>query len=301
MSKHVIAAALVGGVCAGFAAGQEAAPVKQGEPVKQAEPAKADGPAVTAGYKNADELLTALETADANLKTLTADIKYDKIDGIAGDRQIRRGKVFFQDKGDVDGKRDRKFSVRFDQLRQGGRVDDETKLFIFDGEWLIEVTPKFKQVVKRQVVPPGEKFDPLKIGEGPLPLPIGQKKADIAARFYGELLPSAAGLDGPDKEEAQKQKDFVEGSFQLRLVPKPNTEEAGKFKEIRLWYRDLADGAGLLPRMARTETPKGDISLIQMVQVDVITPIDPKMMGVGELDANWNVDVQAWEGDGREQ
>lgn len=249
-------------------------------------------------YKNADELLTALETADADLKSLTADIKYDKTDGIAGDRQERRGKLYFEDKGDADetaGKRDRTFSIRFDELRQGDRVEKESKLYIFDGEWFTEINPKFKQVLKRQVVPPGEKFDPLRIGEGPLPLPIGQKKADIAQRFFGELLNESAGLDGMSQADRTKLLEFVKGAYQLRLVPKPNTEEAGKFSEIRLWYRDLGDGTGLLPRMARTVTP-GDntVSLIQMINVKTNVPIDPNMLDQGVQGPDWNIDIQPW-------
>ncbi|MBL9001945.1 MAG: hypothetical protein JNK25_12500 [Phycisphaerae bacterium] len=284
---HSFALALATFVAAQEAPRQDASPTLQGAVVRPVQI-----------YKNADELLTALETADADLKSLTADIKYDKTDGIAGDRQERRGKLYFEDKGDADetaGKRDRTFSIRFDELRQGDRVEKESKLYIFDGEWFTEINPKFKQVLKRQVVPPGEKFDPLRIGEGPLPLPIGQKKADIAQRFFGELLNESAGLDGMSQADRTKLLEFVKGAYQLRLVPKPNTEEAGKFSEIRLWYRDLGDGTGLLPRMARTVTP-GDntVSLIQMINVKTNVPIDPNMLDQGVQGPDWNIDIQPW-------
>jgi hypothetical protein len=203
--------------------------------------------------------------------------------------------VFFEEKAGPNGKRDRKFSIRFDELQVGDRVDKDVKLYVFDGEWFVEVSPKFKQIVKRQVVPPGESFDPLKIGEGPLPLPIGQKKADIAKRFFGELLPPDAGLEAEDPAMLAKLRAFVDKSYQLRLVPRPDTEEAAKFAEIRLWYRDLGDGTGLLPRMARTVTPQDNtVSLIQMVNVKTNKEIDPKMMVPDEPGPDWNVDIQPW-------
>ncbi len=253
-------------------------------------------PAAAEKFANADDLLMALETADKDLATLTADIKYDKISGLMGDRQIRKGKLFFEDKGDKGGKRERKFSVRFEQLQLGDRVEDEIKLMVFDGRWLIEVSPKIKQVMKREVVPEGEKFDPLKIGEGPLPLPIGQKKADIVRKFDVTLLADTADLEGDDDAETQLLGGFVKGAYQLKMTPKPGSAEAEKYKEVRLWYREggADEGGGrLLPRMARTVAPNGDVSLVRMINVKTNVPVDPAMMAAVEPGKDWNVVVEA--------
>lgn len=262
----------------------------------------------------ADDLLNALETADANLRTLSADIQYDKLDGITGDRQTRRGKLFFQNDlapapvetetfDDAPATKGRRiFSVRFDSLQLGSRREEEQQLFIFDGEWLTEVTPKAKQVIKRQVTRPGSNFDPLKIGEGPLPLPIGQKKADMLARFDVTLLKDIEQLNGEDAEESARLRRFVAGAYQLRLVPKAGTPEADKFAEIRLWYREgdatEAPGAApvrrLLPRMARTIAPKsGNVALVQMINVKTNGPIDAAMMGVEAVGSDWEVVVES--------
>ena len=249
----------------------------------------------------AEGLLDLMEKADANLRSLAADIQYDKLDGVTGDRQVRRGKVFFEDRTAADAKpgqrRDRRFSVRFDTLYLGDVKRDEQQLFVFDGEWLTEVTPHVKQIIKRQVMPPGASFDPLKIGEGPLPLPIGQKKSDMLARFKVSLLRDAADLEGETEEETTKLKAFVKDSFQLKLVPNPGTSEAEKFAEIRLWYREGSaeeGGKRLLPRMARTLAPKsGNIAIVRMINVKTNTPIEPSMMAADTPGADWNVVVEA--------
>lgn len=252
------------------------------------------------GYATAEDLLDALEKADANLRSLTSEIQYDKIDGVTGDRQIRWGKVFFvDDSGGGEGlqQRDRKFAVRFDKLQLGDRLEEQEQLFVFNGEWLTEISPTHKQIIRRQVMPPGSDFDPLKVGEGPLPLPIGQKKADMLARFKVTLLTDIAELSGEDDEETAKLKEFVKGSYQLKLIPNPGTSEAEKFTQIRLWYRvwELKDGEKrLLPRMAKTVTPKsGNEAIVRMIKVQTNTPVDPKMMAADVAGDDWDIRVEA--------
>jgi hypothetical protein len=284
----------------------ETAPKKvpaQGQPPAPAQPSKTVEVAKPGNVNitTADELLDVLETADADLQTLTADIQYDKVDGITGDRQTRQGKLFFRSDAPAEqGERaKRTFSVRFDSLRLGTRLENEQQLFIFDGMWLIEVRPSYKQIIKRQVTQPGSAFDPLKIGEGPLPLPIGQKKADMLARFDVTLLSDVQGLSGEEQEETDRLHRFVKGAYQLRLVPREGTPEAEKFGEIRLWYRagDTAEGQRrLLPRMARTLAPKsGNIAIVQMINVKTNAPIEPAMFsdGAGAAEQGWDVVVEA--------
>jgi hypothetical protein len=161
------------------------------------------------------------------------------------------------------------------------------------------------------VVPPGQKFDPLKIGEGPFPLPIGQKAADITKRFEVELLPPAAGLeagadaDATDKQAADKLKEFVSGSSHIRLKPRPAAADDESFTQIDLWYRRDKDGA-LLPRMARTVDKTKNISVVQLINVAVQKAGEPKNEGaavpaevldttVPARDSGWNVEIAPWQ------
>src|SRR5262249_17395157 len=88
----------------------------------------ARAPAAPAGQAgSADELLTALETADRGLTSLTADVLYDKTLVTIGDTQQREGKLFFQ-----AGDSGRRFAIRFDTTKIGRRVDTTPELYAFD-------------------------------------------------------------------------------------------------------------------------------------------------------------------------
>jgi len=243
----------------------------------------------------ASDLLDALESADKDLASLIADVRYDKIDGLTEDRQIRRGKLYFE--AAARERTSRRFAVRFLSLQLGDRIDDEEQLFVFDGKWLLEVTPKHKQIIKRQVAEDGSTFDPLKIGEGPLPLPIGQKKADILKRFTATLLPDVEGLEGQNEDETSSLQTFAKGSFQLKLVPAKGTPEAEKFTEVRLWYRvgDASEGERrLLPRMARTVAPKsGNVVIVRLNKVQTNTVIDPVNFATVEPGNDWDVVIES--------
>lgn len=232
------------------------------------------------GYASADELLTALERADEGLDRLRADVRHDVLDDLAGDRQVRIGELFFErvKPDQPGGKAVRKFGVRFTKSLAARAERNEVRIHAFDGRWYADKVVADKRISRREVVAPGDTFDPLKLGEGPLPIPIGQKKADILARYNVELLPPEAGLSATEPELIK----FVEGSVQLRLTPK--TPGGDNYKEIRLWYRGKkleAMGPGdrasdrLLPRLARTEgstadpTAGGNVTLIQLANVDV--------------------------------
>lgn len=268
-----------------------------------------DAAAPAGEFATADDLLAALERADQNLTSLTSEIRYDRTFELQGDRQVRLGNLFFIG-GDA-----RKFAVSFKTLLVGEVRRDETKIYIFDGQYLIEKYPdeKPKLFIKRQVVPPGEvgKFDPLRVGQGPFPLPIGQKAADIKARFNVELAPLTSAIEVPDdadaadKAAARKLVDFVAGATQIKLVPKPQFAPDEDFVEIRLWYRRDA-GGHLLPRMARTRDKGGNISVIQLINVhaqrtgeavDAAAAVPPDMLDTTEPPDNtgWNKELYPWQ------
>lgn len=262
----------------------------QGQPGGTNEPLRTTVRVVDGPFATADELLAELERADESIRTLRADIRYDRV-FLEGDRQIRTGTLFFSDdKGASNARRQRMFAVTFQRLRLGNRVENEEKTYLFDGRWLVESTPSLKQIVRREIVREGDAFDPLKIGEGPLPLPIGQKREDILARFDATLSDPTEGIDGADEAEERAFRQFVEGSTQLRLVPKAGSAEAESFEEIRLWYRVGQGSEGvrtLLPRMARTVTRTGDVSVVQLINVTTNQPLPSEVMRPRQTPAGW--------------
>lgn len=247
-------------------------------------------PAPGASFRNADELLVALEDADRGMSSLVAQVVYQKTLVTVGDTQTRSGRLYF-----VSDRAGRRFAIEFDTFVRGdGTIDNDPQLYIFDGQWLLDKRSRDKRFTKKQVVPPGQKFDPLKIGEGPFPIPVGQKRDDILARYNAELLAPEAGIDPKDR----KSLDFVKGAYQLRLVPRPDRPDQDKFKEIRLWYRaDAPDGGRLLPRMARTVAvgaepgEDGNTSVVRLVNVKVNTPVDPSVIDTSTPPAS-----EGWDG-----
>jgi hypothetical protein len=130
---------------------------------------------------------------------------------------------------------------------------------VFDGRWLIERRPDQKQYIAREIAGEGESFDPLSIKEGIMPIPIGQRAADVLERFEVELVPHPAGIE----DEPKTLTTFVSDCHQLRLVPKESRGEDAKFREIRLWYEKET----LMPRMSRAVDRSGDVSFVQLLNV----------------------------------
>lgn len=265
-------------------------------------------------FKTAEALLDALETADRDLRSLTAKVKWDRSYAIQGDRHVRLGRLSYVVLPAAGTGRppQRKFAIHFDQLWVGPTQRPEDRTYIFDGEWVMEKDGIERFFQKRQVVPPGETFDPLRIGQGPMTLPIGQKKAEILERYDVELLPAEAGLDAPEgatsdeRAEAEAAKADVQGSWQLRLVPKPKFADEEDFSEIRLWYKRGRNGE-LLPRMARTESPDGNVSTVLLINTEVQLDgrpenpaawVDPAAIDTTPPEG-WNGSIQPWRGRGR--
>jgi hypothetical protein len=269
---------------------------------------------VRAEFEDADALLVALEDADRDLISLTGDVRYDRISALVQDHQVSLGRLFFSARND-SGRRGgdgRRFAIRFHTLILDDVVRPEEKLYIFDGQWLVEKLPEERLFIKRQIVPPGENFDPLRIGEGPMPLPIGQKREDILERYIAELREPTDGLAAPDDaddeelKEAEALQQFARGAHQIRLTPRPEWREEDEFVEVRLWY-GRRDGGQLLPRMARTVDKAGNISIVRLVNVQVQMtgqPENPDARVPAEvLDttvplAGWHVQIVDWRGRG---
>ena len=252
----------------------------------------------------AGDLLDELEKADAGMRRLDADVLYDKTFALAGDRQVRIGSLWFESTPTGDpGRPSRRFAIEFTKLYVDTRLQEDPVTYIFDGEWFIEKNPKEKQVLRHQVVPPGERFDPLKIGEGPLPIPIGQKRADIEKAFETSLLPAEDGLAvGADASETEKAEartliSEVAASRQLRLVPRPGVPQERDFREVRLWYRHDAAGR-LLPLMARTVSRDGNIALVKLANVTINAegPPPARVFDQQPPGEGWVVRSEPWRG-----
>jgi len=238
------------------------------------------------------DLLDKLEKSTKDLRDFQATIRYAMWDAALEQQQLRTGKLIYQVNPDDDSKR---FAILFDTLIIGRRKQEHKKHYIFADSWLVEIDHENKHFTKRQIVAPNKKFDPLKLGEGPFPLPIGQPKDEVLARFDVQLL------DKPSDEFLASKLVGLDVKGMV-LIPKPNTPEAEKFSKVELFY----DSKLLLP------------IAINAVAAEMVDPDDPnsrnrktvwlrdvkRNQGIYESKLNiaepdktqWNIDVRQWEG-----
>jgi hypothetical protein len=239
-----------------------------------------------------DELLTRLETAADGLEDFTAQIVLEKYDALLDETERRYGKLVLEAidspssaEGSPSVGRDRRFAFLFDRFIDGSGIEDASRdHWIFAGGWLAEVNHKRKTFTKRQIVEPGKRFDPLKLGEGPFPLPLGQPKQEVLSRFEVSMagdptLPLFKGLQQVDG---------------LRLVPKPGTPMAKETEQVEVWY----DRATLLPRGLTLRQRTGDrtaVLLLKPTRNAGLNAEERELLTMPVLDpAEWAIEIRRW-------
>lgn len=261
-----------------------------------------------------DRILSELETADRGMRDLRARIVYDRIDRTLGDRQYRFGDLLFRDltpEGQTNRAGTRSFVVRFSTYADLDVRRDLNESWAFDGRWLIERNDDDRTFRKREITRAGEEVDPLRLGEGPLPIPIGQRKADILARYEVELADPVDSLEAPEDPAAEDRfasyREAVRstGAIQLKLTPR--AEEEGDFDSVRLWYWKSPENPDRwLPLMARAarENARGremDIAFVLMVGVKVNDGVSDAEMTVQEPGDGYTVQVDRLPAEGDER
>ncbi len=201
-------------------------------PSAPAAPAPAPASAPAARFADADALLTAVERTSDSLRDFRANITLETTDDVTGDTERRLGQlVFVQEEGKPA---TRRFAVVFEKFIDGsGRMDERPVRYIYADGWLTEADFKQRTLVRRQLARAGEQYDPLKPGEGPVPLPIGQRRADVLARFDASLATA------PDSTLLLKSARPMVG---VRLKPKPGMADRD-LVEASVWY----DAQSLVP------------------------------------------------------
>jgi len=189
-----------------------------------------------------DALLASVERVAATLRDFRAAVSVETTDDITGDTERRLGKVILsQDEGVPTSRR---FAVILEKFIDGtGRMDERPVRYLYADGWLTEADFRERTLIRRQLARPGEPYDPLKPGEGPVPLPIGQRAADVRARFE----PSVSGAAPPAALAATGA--AVTG---LRLVPRPGMADRDLLEAI-VWY----DAATFVPRAVDAKRRNG--------------------------------------------
>jgi hypothetical protein len=222
--------------------------------------------------------LTAVERTSDSLRDFRANITLETTDDVTGDTERRLGQlVFVQEEGKPA---TRRFAVVFEKFIDGsGRMDERPVRYIYADGWLTEADFKQRTLVRRQLARAGEQYDPLKPGEGPVPLPIGQRRADVLARFDASLATA------PDSTLLLKSARAMVG---VRLKPKPGMADRD-LVEASVWY----DAQSLVPVGVEAQRKSGRtvVSLRDATMNGGIDAAQQALLSLAEkVTTGWGVD-----------
>lgn len=251
----------------------------------QAASAEPPAPSATASdrkpFDSADALLDALEGATGDLRDFQANVVYDRLDAITEDRERRLGRIVLEQDAATPPRR--RFAIAFDRfIDPAGHASPQEQRFAFADGWLVEFNEARKQAIERQLVPEGRSLDPLRLGEGPLPLPVGQRSDDVRRRFTVSLAPA------PDAPLLQR----LQGVQGLRLVPRPGTGADEDFEEVRIWY----DLRTLAPVGVQARMKGGDVKTVLLRDVRVNAGLDDAAKATlrTSVPEGWTRDRRPW-------
>jgi len=217
-----------------------------------------------------DPVLIQLEQTGQGLKEFSAKIKLTESDNSLGTDSVRVGTVQFQKKADGSAR----IHVLFNMRIAGNRGFPNDKVeYLLDGPWLIDRNYQTQNEVKRQVLKSGQKMDLFKLGEGPFPLPIGQKPEDVHQLFDVKMI-------GPSKDDPAN-------AVHLQLIPKPGTDLSRKFHSLDVWV----DSKTHMPARVDTTDPKDQTTRSTELSDIVVNPAG----GLPDNDFKLpNIDGQNW-------
>ncbi len=241
----------------------------------------------TAQFKSTDAMLSALEKAGDNIRTLRANVIYDRVDAVSENRERRTGQIVLTQ--DSQQLKSRTLAIMFDQfIDASGHASPQTQRFVFHGGWLFEFDDARHQLIARELVPPGEQLDPLRIGEGPVPIPIGQKKDEVLRRFEVQLAPLP-------EQPLLKRLVNIQG---LVMRPKLNAGVDPDLAEIYVWY----DLGTLMPVAVAATTKGGDQKILLLTKLELNKELDVTAKALLATDppattdkgAAWRCDVRPY-------
>jgi outer membrane lipoprotein-sorting protein len=215
-----------------------------------------------------DQVLTALQSRGQNFNDFTADVKLADSDPITARESTRSGKVYFQRKADGDAR----IRVTFETYKASGPAIQQRQDWLLADGVLTDQNFQTKLQVSRQVLKPGQKLNPLKLGEGPFPLPIGQSPQEAQKMFAVKVMPA--------------DKDDPANTVHVELTPKPGTRFASRFETIDVWVNR---GDGFTPRIQTTDKGGGTIHTTDLTNVKINTGLKDADFKLAEPGRDWGV------------
>jgi outer membrane lipoprotein-sorting protein len=202
-----------------------------------------------------DEILDALDARGKDLQDFSAKVVLTAMDNSSGEMRINTGTTIFQRKGADDAR----IRVTFIQQQVDDKILSADHQYILDNGILDDRDYKKKRENILHVLKPGEKLDLFKLGQGPFPLPLGQKKEDVHALFQVDKI-------DPDPADPPK-------TVHLRLTPKEKTTFAKTYHTIDIWV-DTA--TGMPSRIQTVDLSQSTTKTADLLDVKLNTGIGDK-------------------------
>ena len=259
--------------------------------------------------QDAIAVLDRLELSGQRLTSFASGLAYTKTFAVDSDMHVKLGSLYYRAPDESGQPPTKRFGIHFTEqiLDPAGdaRADPYRKSYVFDGEWLSEMINDDRLAIRRQVVEPGRAFDPLRLGEGPFPIPLGQRKEEILARFDVSVREGGESLRADDPqayppmppEMIEGQAKFVDGCVQLLLTPREEHRQQCDYTEIRFWLAESGDGI-LIPRMVRTVNRSRDVGVVQLHGARVNQPDAIPERGLSTFPPQgWTLREEPWRGE----
>jgi len=244
------------------------------DPVPPPTAARPPAAAAPAGDMTIDQALDALDQRGQDLRSFHGNVSLKEEDANTMLGSRRTGQVWYQQRGPGDAR----MRVTFDQKSDsaGKKITPERIEYLLDKGWLDDRDYQKRIEVRRQVLRPNEKVNLLKLGEGPFPLPIGQKKEEVRKLFK--------------VEKVKLERGDPSGTVHLVLTPIPKSQFAGKFSVIDVWM----DLQSHMPVRIDTADPKGNITRSTTLENVRINPdLSDKDFALPDVNpAQWNIMVE---------
>ncbi len=230
-----------------------------------------------------EKILDELE--ERKIEDIVADLVFTKYNPIFDQKQVYEGTLLFR----MD-KPNPRFKIEFDKYTNDGVVSKQKEWHLFDGTFYVEAREKTRQIIRRQIVRPGEQVEVFKVGQGPFPLPFGQKKEEILRQFAIKLAPPDAKNDPENTDhlvlsplpssDLSRRYDLVHFHVDRKshLPVRVHTVEKEDKKEITASFKDIRLNSGVAA--SRLNLPKevsepGGYSVIEERLGDKESPASP--------------------------
>lgn len=215
---------------------------------------------------SAEAWLQRIEAATTEIKTLTADLRYDRNQLLLGDEQRRFGTLVYQTGPPP------RFAIHFNKKMVDGHWSQPDLWYLYDGRWLLKRDHENKTAVRYQLIPDDESGGgAMELGEGPFPIPLNLKKDRVLAKFQAVVIPPT--------------EDDPGNSVHLQLTPREDNETEPI--TIDLWF----DRDSLLPIAASRVDESQTQTIVRLTETKTNVPLQDQTFDTSlPTEPGWQTD-----------